>query len=687
MSESPTNGANEPPQRDAAATAPPLRAGNLSTIALRTSVLYALLAALWILGSDRLLYALVPDPGRAAWLATFKGWAFVAVTAGLLYVALRRQLRRWEREASARRQAEDAARQQGLFVALSRDLHLLVRLRDSRVIAANDAAISAYGYTREELIGYPIAALNAPDSPALTAEQRARAERDGLLFEAVHRRKDGRTFPVEVNAKASMIGGESVISAIIRDITARKQTELKLRDALAEAQRFRAALDHVTSFIYVKDLQSRYVYANQATLELFGCSAEELVGRDNSHFFPPATVERLRSIDGRVFRGEQTAEEIDVADGKGGRRVYWEIKTPIFAESANKTVLGLLSISTDITERKRAEEALLQRGRQLEVLSRISQQINAVLETPVVLRQLVAAALKLTGATGGAAGRMLDGRMIFAEYNLAGQSTPIDFRFGEGHGVPGWVMQTRAPYLTNDAEHDPHVVTEIRQALSFRNLANVPIFNRAGALLGCFEIHNKPGGFDDTDLVLLQGLAASGGIALENATILAELTLAEERARANEERYRSLFENMLNGFAYCRMVFRDGQPYDFIYLAVNRAFETLTGLKDVVGRRVSEVIPGIRESDSALLALYGRVAESGRPEYFETYVVSLRMWFAVSAYCPREGDFVAVFDVITDRKQAEATLRDAEARYRLLFVSDSWGTDYAAESGGDRVAA
>lgn len=141
---------------------------------------------------------------------------------------------------------------------------------------------------------------------------------------------------------------------------------------------------------------------------------------------------------------------------------------------------------------------------------------------------------------------------------------------------------------------------------------------------------------------------------------------AEEALREIEDRYRSLFENMLNGFAYCKMVFDQGQPQDFIYLDVNHAFEILTGLKDVVGKRVSEVIPGIRESDPGLFAVYGRVALTGQAERFETFVEGLGMWFAISVYSPEKEYFVAVFDVITERKRTEEALRRSEAMYRLL---------------------
>ena len=128
---------------------------------------------------------------------------------------------------------------------------------------------------------------------------------------------------------------------------------------------------------------------------------------------------------------------------------------------------------------------------------------------------------------------------------------------------------------------------------------------------------------------------------------------AEKALKESEDKYRSIFNNMLDGFAYCKMIFENDHPIDFTYLEVNKSFEKLTGLKNVIGKNVSEVIPNIKESDPELLEIYGRVALTGQQEIFEMYLESLKMWFSVSVYSPQKEYFVAVFDVITERKQAE----------------------------------
>lgn len=147
------------------------------------------------------------------------------------------------------------------------------------------------------------------------------------------------------------------------------------------------------------------------------------------------------------------------------------------------------------------------------------------------------------------------------------------------------------------------------------------------------------------------------GILILSLDITGRMILGKE-IENSEKLYQTLFDNLLNGFAYCKMEYDEGKPVDFTYISVNKAFEKLTGLTDVTGKKVSEVIPGIQKSDPHLFNIYARVAETGKPETFETYLEALKMWFFVSVYSPENGYFVAIFDVITDRKIAEKKLRE-----------------------------
>jgi len=169
--------------------------------------------------------------------------------------------------------------------------------------------------------------------------------------------------------------------------------------------------------------------------------------------------------------------------------------------------------------------------------------------------------------------------------------------------------------------------------------------------LGLLQLNaRQPGAFQPEAIALWERLGAHLAVALAKFR-------AEDALRQSEARFRSLFENMREGFAYQRMLFQQGQPRDFIYLHVNDAFARLTGLKNVIGRRATEVIPGLRDTNPELFELYGRVAATGQPEKFEIYVKALQDWFSVSVYSPAQGYFVSVFDKITERKQAEETIR------------------------------
>jgi PAS domain S-box-containing protein len=210
------------------------------------------------------------------------------------------------------------------------------------------------------------------------------------------------------------------------------------------------------------------------------------------------------------------------------------------------------------------------------------------------------------------------------------------------------------PNLSGD-----QMVLAIRQQASLKDVPIVMLTAKADEKLrvdllqgGAQDYINKPFSVDE--------LLAR----VEN--LLSERRRATEKIRASELQYRNLFENMVEGLAYCQVIFEEGQAVDWIYLSVNPAFETLTGLKNAVGKRVSELVPGIREFDPELFNIYARVATLGKSEKFEMYLEALKMWFSIAVYCPEKEYFVAVFDVITERKQAEEALRASEEKYRFL---------------------
>jgi PAS domain S-box-containing protein len=131
---------------------------------------------------------------------------------------------------------------------------------------------------------------------------------------------------------------------------------------------------------------------------------------------------------------------------------------------------------------------------------------------------------------------------------------------------------------------------------------------------------------------------------------------AEAALRHSEERYRTLFNSMTEGFSLQEIITDgQGQPVDYRFLEVNPAFERLTGLKraDLIGKRVLQVLPGL---EPHWISDYGRVALTGEPAHIEDYSADLGRWYNVFAYRPAPGQFAVVFTDITARKRAEEAM-------------------------------
>jgi len=420
---------------------------------------------------------------------------------------------------------------------------------------------------------------------------------------------------------AFRIGGDGSerVGVLFNDITERKREAEALR---ISEERFRIALENSPIVVFNQDRELRYTWVYNPHV---GFDQQAVLGKTDAELLPADDAARLAEIKRRVLDTGVAARE-EVKTTIGGQSFFYDLTVEPLRDLSGD-IIGVTCASLDITERKRVEE----------VLSKTRDDLKRTLD-------LVPDMICTANPDG-----------FFLNVNPAFTNTL-------GYSQEQLLATSYLDLIHPDDRESTMVEVE-------RQLAGQPTVN--------FE--NRYRCKNDTYKVLeWNATRAYSGVLFAVARDITERKRVEEVLRESEESYRSLFENMLNGFAYCRMIFEESRPQDLLYLVVNKAFERLTGLEDVVGRKITEVIPGIKEANPELLEIYGRVALTGKPEQFEDYFEPLKAWLFISVYSPAKGFIVAVFDNITERKRAEASIIQAlewqeaifEGSRDAVFISD-----------------
>ncbi len=131
--------------------------------------------------------------------------------------------------------------------------------------------------------------------------------------------------------------------------------------------------------------------------------------------------------------------------------------------------------------------------------------------------------------------------------------------------------------------------------------------------------------------------------------------------RSDRKQIVTFFSKMLDAFVYCKIITDEaGKPVDYVYLGLNDAYERLIGVKreTILGRKATEMFPGLKNDPSDWIDTLGKVALTGKATTIENFAPTANIWVHASIYSPQKGYFVEIFEDVTIRKNLEAKLEE-----------------------------
>ncbi len=379
---------------------------------------------------------------------------------------------------------------------------------------------------------------------------------------------------------------------------------------------FDYVISHANSAIVVHDRNLNYVYVSERYLKDFNVQESDVIGKHHYEVFPDLP-QKWRDVHQRALRGEVISADDDPFERQDGSIDWtrWECR-PWYEEDG--TIGGIVIYTEVINERKRIEDALASEKELLSVTLRSIGDGVITTDTESRVLTLNKTAEELTGWSQKEAFE----KPLPEVFNIVDEVTRE-----KCENPAQQVLQ-----LGTVAEFTNHTMLVSRDGREMiLTDSGAPIIDKKGKVIGVVLIFR-----DITEIHKL------------------------------EKDYRTLFRKMIDGFALHEIICDDtGEPADYRFLAVNPAFEKMTGLKaqDVIGKTVLEILPG---TEKVWIEEYGRVALTGEPVFFENFSKNLDKYFQVTAYRPGPDQFACIFVDITKRKKAEQAL---EKEKELLSVT------------------
>jgi two-component system cell cycle sensor histidine kinase/response regulator CckA len=615
--------------------------------------------------SDQPEYRMIARDGRVVWVRDQASYLEDG-SGGLFHGFMIDVTARKDAEEELRR---SELRKQALFES-SFDCVILADL-EGRILEFNPAAERTFGYTREEVVGRPLADTIVP--PSLRDAHIAGLKRFvetheprvlGRRIEISGMRSDGSEFPVELAITMLEADEEPVFVAYLRELTERKEMEDTLR---ASEQRFRSLIQNAHDVVSITDASGVNKYVSPGIERLLGYRPEELVGSVGMNFLHPDDLELAASVGADVLASDDSVRTNEIrARHKNGSWIWLEFT--VANRLNDPSIEGIVANFHDITERKEAEARHQGQSEVLRMIAEGDPLENTLSVLVKTVEQLGDDALCLVMLLDES-GETLD--------LVAGPSVPAKLKDALGSGVSvdaagtpcGIAASSKRLFVSPDIATDPRLEGSREMSLSvgLRSAWSFPIRSSNGdGLLGTFCVYHKhPGEPTSWDLETADRAAQLAAIAIERAS-------TDRAVRHSEEKFRALFAtNPIPMWVWDRE--------SFGFLAVNAAAVEKYGYSEdeflrmqITDIRPSEDVSSLLEFLRERKQSHGEHAGTWRHVTKDGRVLEVEIHWQTIDFEDRDAALAAVHDV-TERNQSEGQRRKLEQQLRQAQKMESIG--------------
>jgi diguanylate cyclase (GGDEF)-like protein/PAS domain S-box-containing protein len=434
--------------------------------------------------------------------------------------------------------------------------------QDGIIRYANPRSAYMGGYTVEELTGAPIFDFFFSEERARFIDRyrrRLAGEDVPPVYESALKHKDGSRIEVEINAGVISYNGKPADLVLFRDITERKRAEEALRES---EERFRLAFENANTGVCLVDLEGNLTKVNNKMCEIFGYTKEELERMTVNGIAHSEDIEKSPSFILKTLRGEIDQGTFEKRYlHKKGHVVTCQVSSSL-VRNADGSPLYFISHVQDISERKRAEEAL---RRSEETANRLAQENSIMAE----IGRIISSTLDIEAIHEHFAEEVKKlipfDRIAINTINFEDKTLTIAYVTGvdvtdrlKGTAIPlvgtlaGEVVRTRKSMVIQ--AEDPKKVTDRFPGLlvsfqaGIRSLMAIPLISK-DEVVGALHFHStKPNAYREKDLRLAEEVGNQIAGAIANAQLFIKRKRAEEALRQSEEKYRTILESIEEGY-------------------------------------------------------------------------------------------------------------------------------------------